>query len=183
VYLFTLKQWVLNTERQWKNMGKYQISVGLTFELIQLIEKKMEEGNYQSRSALIEEVLRQNLDDECIQCKATKKLVDKRLLHIPIELGYPFTDEMAEKYILDYERIEIAVDKYRKERKHAERSIFDVVKILSLESEKGWAQLIDVLNEAEQIGIPREKAEEVIDALNQNGRLMRPSGYDTLCIV
>ena len=112
-----------------------------------------------------------------------KKLVDKRLLHIPIELGYPFTDEMAEKYILDYERIEIAVDKYRKERKHAERSIFDVVKILSLESEKGWAQLIDVLNEAEQIGIPREKAEEVIDALNQNGRLMRPSGYDTLCIV
>ena len=30
---------------------------------------------------------------------------------------------------------------------------------------------------------PRDKAEEVIDKLNQNGRLMRPTGYDTLQIV
>lgn len=164
-------------------MGKYQISVGLTFELIQLIEKKMEEGNYQSRSALIEEVLRQNLDDECIQCKATKKLVDKRLLDIPIELGYPFTDEMAEKYILDHEKVELAINEYRTARRQAERDILDIVERLSASSEKGWAQLIDVLNEAERINIPREKAEEAIDKLNQNGRLMRPTGYDTLITV
>ena len=39
------------------------------------------------------------------------------------------------------------------------------------------------LNEAERLDISREKAEEVIDKLNQNGRLMRPTGYDTLQIV
>ena len=47
----------------------------------------------------------------------------------------------------------------------------------------GYAQLIDVLNEAERVDISRDKAEEVIDKLNQNGRLMRPTGYDTLQIV
>jgi DNA replicative helicase MCM subunit Mcm2 (Cdc46/Mcm family) len=47
----------------------------------------------------------------------------------------------------------------------------------------GFAQLVDVLNEAERLDISREKAEEVIDKLNQNGRLMRPTGYDTLQIV
>ena len=41
----------------------------------------------------------------------------------------------------------------------------------------------DVLNEAERLDISRDKAEEVIDKLNQNGRLMRPTGYDTLQIV
>ena len=47
----------------------------------------------------------------------------------------------------------------------------------------GFAQLIDVFNEAERLDISRQKAEEVIDKLNQNGRLMRPTGYDTLQIV
>jgi DNA replicative helicase MCM subunit Mcm2 (Cdc46/Mcm family) len=42
---------------------------------------------------------------------------------------------------------------------------------------------LDVINEAERENIPRAKAEEIIEKLNQNGRLMRPNGYDTLQIV
>ena len=66
--------------------------------------------------------------------------------------------------------------------RHAERSILDIVGRLSANGE-GFAQLVDVLNEAERLDISRDKAEEVIDKLNQNGRLMRPTGYDTLQIV
>ena len=66
--------------------------------------------------------------------------------------------------------------------RHAERSILDIVERLSANGE-GFAQLVDVLNEAERLDISRDKAEEVIDKLNQNGRLMRPTGYDTLQIV
>ena len=66
--------------------------------------------------------------------------------------------------------------------RHAERTILDIVERLS-ENGEGFAQLVDVLNEAERLDISRDKAEEVIDKLNQNGRLMRPTGYDTLQIV
>tara|TARA_B110000008_G_scaffold209341_1_gene208155 strand:- start:548 stop:1036 length:489 start_codon:yes stop_codon:yes gene_type:complete len=162
-------------------MGKYQISVGLTFELIQLIEKKMEEGNYKSRSALIEEVLRQNLDNECIQCKATKKLVDKDML--PIELEFPFTEEEVDKYILDFEEISIVSNAKKGGARHGERTILDIIDRFQKHEDKGYAQLLDVINEAERENIPRSKAEEIIEKLNQNGRLMRPNGYDTLLIV
>ena len=164
-------------------MGKYQISVGLTFELIQLIEKKMEEGNYNSRSALIEEVLRQNLDDDCIQCRATKKLIEKDMINIPVELGFPFTEEEVDKYILDFEEISIVPNVKKGGARHEERTILDIIDGLQRHGGKGYAQLLDVINEAERENIPRSKAEEIIEKLNQNGRLMRPNGYDTLQIV
>jgi Arc/MetJ-type ribon-helix-helix transcriptional regulator len=163
-------------------MGKYQISVGLTFELIQLIEKKMEEGNYSSRSALIEEILRQNIDDECIQCRATKKLIKKDMINIPVELGFPFTEEDAEKYILNNEAVLIETT-IKRGRYHGERTILDIIDRFQKHEDKGYAQLLDVIQEAERENIPRSKAEEIIEKLNQTGRLMRPHGYDTLLVV
>ena len=81
----------------------------------------------------------------------------------------------------NYDETAIASNQKGKAR-HAERSILDIVERLAANGE-GFAQLIDVFNEAERLDIPRQKAEEVIDKLNQNGRLMRPTGYDTLQIV
>jgi len=81
----------------------------------------------------------------------------------------------------NYDETAIASNQKGKSR-HAERSILDIVERLSANGD-GFAQLIDVLNEAERLEISREKAEEVIEKLNQNGRLMRPTGYDTLQIV
>ena len=81
----------------------------------------------------------------------------------------------------NYDETAIASNQKGKAR-HAERTILDIVERLSANGE-GFAQLIDVFNEAERLDIPRQKAEEVIDKLNQNGRLMRPTGYDTLQIV
>ncbi|RJU95228.1 MAG: AAA family ATPase [Candidatus Poseidoniales archaeon] len=66
--------------------------------------------------------------------------------------------------------------------RHAERTILDIIDRFQ-KNGGGVAQLLDVINEAERENIPRAKAEEIIEKLNQNGRLMRPNGYDTLQIV
>ncbi|MDA8717979.1 minichromosome maintenance protein MCM [Candidatus Poseidoniales archaeon] len=66
--------------------------------------------------------------------------------------------------------------------RHAERTILDIIARFQ-QNGGGVAQLLDVINEAERENIPRSKAEEVIEKLNQTGRLMRPNGYDTLQIV
>ena len=66
--------------------------------------------------------------------------------------------------------------------RHAERTILDIIDRFQ-KNGGGVAQLLDVINEAERENIPRSKAEEIIEKLNQNGRLMRPNGYDTLQIV
>lgn len=66
--------------------------------------------------------------------------------------------------------------------RHAERTILDII-VRFQQNGGGIAQLLDVINEAERENIPRSKAEEIIEKLNQTGRLMRPNGYDTLQIV
>ena len=40
--------------------------------------------------------------------------------------------------------------------------------------------LADVLTEAGRLDINRDTAEDIIEALCRDGRLMRPGGYDTL---
>ena len=40
--------------------------------------------------------------------------------------------------------------------------------------------LTDVLTEAGRLDISRDAAEDIIEALCRDGRLMRPGGYDTL---
>ena len=40
--------------------------------------------------------------------------------------------------------------------------------------------LTDVLTEAGRMDISRDVAEDIIEALCRDGRLMRPGGYDTL---
>ena len=60
--------------------------------------------------------------------------------------------------------------------------IIDIVSVLQNDSGTA-ANLLDVLTEAERRDIPRSKAEDIIDKLCRDGRMMRPSGYDTLQIV
>ena len=64
--------------------------------------------------------------------------------------------------------------------RHADRTILDIVERLTANGGQGYAQLLDVINEAEREGISRDKAETVIEKLNNDGILMRPIGYDTL---
>ena len=56
--------------------------------------------------------------------------------------------------------------------------------VSALQNDSGTsAALLDVLTEAERKDIPRAKAEDIIDKLCRDGRMMRPSGYDTLQLV
>lgn len=54
----------------------------------------------------------------------------------------------------------------------------------TLQNESGGsANLLEVLTEAERNDINRGKAEDIIDKLCREGRMMRPSGYETLQVV
>ena len=66
--------------------------------------------------------------------------------------------------------------------RNKERTIRDTVSRLQNEG-GGEANLLDVLNEAEKLGINRNDAENIIEKLCLNGTLMRPTGYETLAIV
>ena len=44
------------------------------------------------------------------------------------------------------------------------------------------SNLLDVYNEAERYDLDRSTAEDIIETLCQLGRMLRPSGYDTLQI-
>ena len=66
--------------------------------------------------------------------------------------------------------------------RNKEKAIRDIVSRLQNEG-GGEADFLEVLNEAESIGISRDKAEDIIEKLCLNGTLMRPTGYETLAIV
>ena len=66
--------------------------------------------------------------------------------------------------------------------RNQEKTIVDIVSVLQNDSGSA-ASLLDVLTEAERQDIPRSKAEDIIDKLCRDGRMMRPSGYDTLQVV
>ena len=63
--------------------------------------------------------------------------------------------------------------------RNRERVILDIVK--RIYSETGdIVSLMDVLTEAGRLEISRDVAQDIIDNLCTDGRLMRPRGYDTL---
>ena len=66
--------------------------------------------------------------------------------------------------------------------RNQEKIILDLVSTLQNES-GGSANLLEVLTEAERNDINRGKAEDIIDKLCREGRMMRPSGYETLQVV
>ena len=65
--------------------------------------------------------------------------------------------------------------------RNREKAIMEIVAALSANN-GGIAQLVEVFNEAERYDIDRSTAEDVIEKLCQHGRMLRPSGYDTLQI-
>lgn len=155
---------------------KYQLSIGLSSDLIDMIEKAVEDGGYSSRSQFVEDIIRENIHERCISCEIHRLLrkneIDVRYIEMPKTLD--------EANILI--QAEIESREKRTSVRHAERTILDIIDRFQQNS-GGIAQLLDVINEAERENIPRSKAEELIERFNQNGRVMRPNGYDTLQIV
>ena len=63
--------------------------------------------------------------------------------------------------------------------RNRERTILEIVRRIHVETGQ-VVSLNDVLTEAGRSDITRDAAEDLIDALCRDGRLMRPSGYETL---
>ena len=63
--------------------------------------------------------------------------------------------------------------------RNRERAILEIVRRLHVETGE-IVSLNDVLTEAGRSDISRDVAEDLIDALCRDGRLMRPGGYETL---
>jgi replicative DNA helicase Mcm len=62
--------------------------------------------------------------------------------------------------------------------RNREKTIYDIISALAADN-GGIAQHNDVLNEAERHKIDRGTTEDFLEKLHQQGRLFRPSGYDT----
>jgi replicative DNA helicase Mcm len=63
--------------------------------------------------------------------------------------------------------------------RNRERTILEIVRRIHVETGQ-VVSLNDVLTEAGRSDISRDAAEDLIDALCRDGRLMRPGGYETL---
>ena len=69
-------------------------------------------------------------------------------------------------------------EKENKNRKR-EETILEIVRRIHAETDE-VASLNDVLTEAGRSDISKDVAEDIIDILCRDGRLMRPGGYETL---
>ena len=69
--------------------------------------------------------------------------------------------------------------------RNQERTIIEIISTLQNESSESVkvANVLDVYNDAESYKISRSKTEDIIEKLVLEGRLMRPSGYETLQMV
>lgn len=142
-------------------MRKYQISVGLSSDLIDIIEKKMEEGNHSSRSEFIEKIIREKIDDRCIQCAAIEKL------H---QAGFRIDYEIPKSISEAEEIIE------RKKRRAPELIFLRIIENMVLESNTGFANLEIVIDEAKsKFGFDEEYSLLHIHKLAKEGRLYTPS--------
>ena len=150
-------------------MRKYQLSVGLSSDLIDMIEEKTKAEGI-SRSRFIERLIRENIDDRCIQCTIEEKLrsnnIDTRYIPFPISM------EEAEELIEEKKNRPTM-------RRNQERTLLEIVRRIFTET-GATVNLADVLIEAGRLDINRDTAEDIIEALCRDGRLMRPGGYDTL---
>ena len=63
--------------------------------------------------------------------------------------------------------------------RNRERTLLEIVRRIFAET-GATVNLADVLTEAGRLDINRDTAEDIIEALCRDGRLMRPGGYDTL---
>ena len=151
---------------------KYQVSVGLSADLISILDEKITEGEFPSRSALVEQLIRESIQERCLQCEIIGKLNAKGVSARTSDL--PKTMDEADELIHWH--------KNRLNVRNQEKVLIDIVSVLQNDSGTA-ASLIDVFTEGERRNIPRSKAEDIIDKLCRDGRMMRPSGYDSLMIV
>ena len=58
---------------------KYQVSVGLSSDLIDIIEKTIQDEGYVSRSQFLEDLIRENIFHRCVNCKIHKLLLENNI--------------------------------------------------------------------------------------------------------
>ena len=63
-----------------------------------------------------------------------------------------------------------------------ERTILDTVRDLAANSDQGIADLNAVLTELDRNGLSRSDAEDLIERMVTEGKLLRPRGYETLMV-
>jgi len=131
---------------------KYPVSIGMTFELLQMIDEKVKSGGYNSRSELIQKILQENLDEECVKCQIVDSLTSEGLLRLPV--NYPASIKEAGAYIA--EQLEA-----RRSRKFV---------LSTIKENRDLDQILSVLEQAE---IPPELGKTIIDNLAKQGLVYR----------
>ena len=140
---------------------KYPVSIGFTYELLKKIDEKVESTETKSRSELVQKILLENLDEDCVQCQMIEKLRINNLLNLPFESKPMMAAE---------------VDNYIEERLEARR-----IRRTTLEIIQNEADLEKILSKFEEIGIVRERGLMIIDNGLANGSFYQnPKGIINL---
>ena len=147
---------------------KYQVSIGLSSDLIDIIEKAVDNSNHTSRSAFLEDLIRENIQDRCIRCE-----IHDILVHHNLRERLPDTMQLAQELIQN--RATVGT-------REQEKVLIEVVTLIQNQSGQA-ADLMDVLMEAQRLGISRERAEDIVDKMCREGRMIRPAGYTSLQVV
>ena len=127
---------------------KYPISIGMTFELLQMLDERVASGGFRSRSQLVEKILRENMDDGCVHCEKIDKLTSNHLLSLPAEIEGTMED----------------IDNYISEKLEFRRK-----RSLLLETIRNETELENIISELQKHEFDREQSLAWIDKLCMQG--------------
>lgn len=163
---------------------KVQVSLSLDSDLISALDDRIESEDWDSRSQLIQTLIRRGQVSECQSCESLRILVNSEAFDLPEGLQMPLDVKTVKSYIDNHEPYdETILQTGRKSYvRSKERRIIETVRDVSAKNHRGIADLNQVLAECTNGELSIETAKEMIEKMVIEGSLLRPRGFDTLMV-
>ena len=153
-----------------------QVSISLDVKSVVELDKRVEEGGWSSRSSLVQHLLAQGSEHGCESCEAMSILSKSPRFSLPYGHNFPISIDEA-KLIVDQ------LSSYgNSTTRSRERVILEIVREVTIASDQGFAELAKVLNDLTSAGMDKSDAEDRIERMVVEGKLLRPRGYDSLMV-
>ena len=163
---------------------KVQVSLSLDSDLISALDDRIESEDWDSRSQLIQTLIRRGLESECQSCETLRILVNSEAFDLPEGLQIPLDVKTVKSYIDNHEPFDETILQTGKQSsvRSKERIILDKIREIALNDRGGIVDLNTVLNELTNGGFSTETAMEMIDRMVMEGKLLHPRGRNSLMV-
>ena len=163
---------------------KVQVSLSLDSDLISALDDRFESEDWDSRSQLIQNLIRRGQESECQSCESLRILVNSEAFDLPEGLQMPLDVKTVKAYVDKYEPFDKTRLQTRKKSlvRTKERMIIQTVRDVAAKNHQGIADLNQVLDECTNYDLSIETAKEMIERMVIVGKLLRPRGIDTLMV-